>query len=118
VARVRFSDTVSLADVEEALRLYTVSQCTLEEHQQHKSNIRQPDNTPTSDIYRLMRQMVLERAGGSSNDLAYSQVLERVIAGDYNEQHLIACISEYEDLNVLFLNQARTKISFVVTAPV
>ncbi|KAJ1925391.1 DNA replication licensing factor MCM7 [Tieghemiomyces parasiticus] len=120
-ARVRLSDVVEEADVDEALRLMDAAQHTLEAHALGAGGsggggatgtAGGPRSTPDV-IFSILRQMA--RSGGQQPtlELPYRAVLERVVAKGYSEQDLLDVVRVYEDIDVLLLNQSRTKISFI-----
>ncbi|KAJ1981397.1 DNA replication licensing factor MCM7 [Dimargaris xerosporica] len=128
-ARVRLSDQVDEVDVDEALRLMDAAQHTLEAHataasaRQRRGGLlgsqvggfggagHGPMSTPDA-IFAILRQMA--KAGGETTlELPYSAVLDRVVAKGYSEQDLLDVVRIYEDIDVLLLNQSRTKISFI-----
>ncbi|KAJ1650808.1 DNA replication licensing factor MCM7 [Dispira simplex] len=119
-ARIRLSNNVEEMDIDEALRLMDSAQHTLEAHSStHGSkrlgtgsgNSAGPRSTPDA-IFALLRQMT-HVGSAMTLELAYRDVLERVVAKGYSEQDLLNVVRMYEDIDVLLLNQSRTKITFL-----
>lgn len=57
LARLRFADSVEIADVDEALRLMEVSKASLHEHEARAGGARDGDQTDTSKIFALIKQL-------------------------------------------------------------
>lgn len=62
LARLRFSDSVEIADVDEALRLMEVSKASLFDEDE-LANGRENDNTDMSKIYRIIKDMANSGSG-------------------------------------------------------
>jgi len=46
-------------------------------------------------------------------DVSYDEILDRITHRGYKQTDLDECIQQYQDLNILAINQKRTKIRFV-----
>jgi DNA replication licensing factor MCM7 len=69
LARLRFADSVEIADVDEALRLMDVSKASLHADGRRKAGDELGDNSNMSKIYRIIREMALA-AGAAERDAA------------------------------------------------
>ncbi|KAJ1816003.1 DNA replication licensing factor MCM7 [Coemansia sp. RSA 2599] len=128
-ARVRGADAVSTEDVDEALRLMDAAHVTLDSQPATGAGIfgeRGSRTDPVSAIFNIMtRQLATAQAqaaagaGASASQqmpqLNYSDVLDRVRDAGYSEADLSRCLEQYEGFNVLQVNLARTRITFVNT---
>jgi DNA replication licensing factor MCM7 len=104
LARLRFADAVETADVDEALRLMETSKASLHEHE---GRDRDGDQTNTSKIFALIKQMAAAGAGrggrrmgrgpaqmdvdgenGFNPEQSMREVRERVIAKGFTEDQL------------------------------
>ncbi|KAJ2845457.1 DNA replication licensing factor MCM7 [Coemansia erecta] len=121
-ARVRAADAVSTEDVDEALRLMDAAHVTLDSQPATGAGIfgeRASRTDPVSAIFNIMtRQLATAQAatGESTSQmpqLNYSDVLDRVRDAGYSEADLSRCLEQYEGFNVLQVNLARTRITFV-----
>ncbi|EJD53171.1 MCM-domain-containing protein [Auricularia subglabra TFB-10046 SS5] len=141
LARLRFADTVDIADVDEALRLMEESKRSLleEDDQIHES-----DRTPISKIFRIIKEMAAAQrdsatpppAGGrrkrrmgrgpdgerdmdvdedeaGGEELSLNEIRARVLAKGFSETQLLETIVEYEDLNVWTRVANNSKLRFV-----
>ncbi|OLL26274.1 DNA replication licensing factor mcm7 [Neolecta irregularis DAH-3] len=94
LARLRFSEQVEIGDVDEALRLLTVSKSSLYEKSHNEM-----DTNSSSKIYKVIRDMA--NSGDSFlSEWPVRQLQERVLGKGYTETQFLACIQEYEDLGV------------------
>ncbi|KAI9842011.1 MAG: Mcm2-7 hexameric complex component [Thelocarpon superellum] len=132
LARLRFSSTVVVDDVDEALRLIEVSKDSLYEQD---SAGRGGDHSPTSKIYHLIKAMAESGGGaetedGNDNDddedgaaphrrargeLSIRRVRERVFARGFTAEQLAETIEEYELLNIWQTAGNGTRLVFVDT---
>ncbi|PWZ00443.1 putative DNA replication licensing factor [Testicularia cyperi] len=118
LARLRFDDSVSIHDVDEALRLLEVSKSSI---LNHPSLTRDPttDSSPTSKIYRIIRDFYnTSKQALDSNDLydqdtnpdfgiPLSHLRARVIAAGFLEDQFQECLQEYQDLGVVQISGSR-----------
>ncbi|KAJ1947719.1 DNA replication licensing factor MCM7 [Linderina macrospora] len=119
-ARVRGQDVVGVEDVDEALRLMDAAQVTLDAQPSAGMRAglfgeRTARTDPVSAIFQIVARMARQQTGvaGGVPELRYSEVLERVRAAGFNETGLAQCLRQYEEINVLQVNLAQTKITFV-----
>ncbi|EEB05860.1 MCM complex subunit Mcm7 [Schizosaccharomyces japonicus yFS275] len=107
LARLRFSDEVEIGDVDEALRLMSVSKSTLYDDADPGMH----DTTLTSKIYKIIRDMLNNLQSESS--LPLRLIRERVIAKGFTEEQLMNTIREYTELGVLFTANEGQTIMFL-----
>ncbi|KAG0320782.1 Mcm2-7 hexameric complex component [Linnemannia gamsii] len=116
MARLRFSDVVSVEDVNEALRLIDVSKASLYD-QEGGQNGRDGRNyqSPTDRIYDIIRTMSKDPEDGWRlvEELRLQEVRDRVLAKGFKLQDLEDCLREYEDMNIWFINDAQTKLTWI-----
>ncbi|KAG0297807.1 Mcm2-7 hexameric complex component [Linnemannia gamsii] len=116
MARLRFSDVVSVEDVNEALRLIDVSKASLYD-QEGGQNGRDGRNyqSPTDRIYDIIRTMSKDPEDGWRlvEELRLQEVRDRVLAKGFKLQELEDCLREYEDMNIWFINDAQTKLTWI-----
>ncbi|KAI5474693.1 hypothetical protein MNV49_002561 [Pseudohyphozyma bogoriensis] len=129
LARLRFADEVVKQDVDEALRLMEVSKSSLISHENNNVGA---DQTDTSKIWTLIKQMAASGAArvgkedqdefdmelddedeGASPALSMREVRERVIAKGFTEDQLDDCIKTYSELDVWTLESNDTVLRFL-----
>lgn len=104
LARLRFSDTVEIADIDEALRLMEVSKSSLRD----ESEVVRTD--PITRIYESINELGRIR---NYARLKYSEVLTRVKSKGYAESDLIRTLEQYESINILQRSSKGDYIVFV-----
>ncbi|ORZ40250.1 MCM2/3/5 family-domain-containing protein [Catenaria anguillulae PL171] len=120
LCRLRFSSEVSVGDVDEALRLMSVSKQSLSDK---RSGKRKRGENPTTAIFNLLKQMVgaeeaaatVGGAGDEDDDMEtgevpMSELRERVIAKGMTEAQLEDMLREYTELGVLYVTADRSKV--------
>ncbi|VDC06692.1 unnamed protein product [Peniophora sp. CBMAI 1063] len=136
LARLRFADTVLVHDVDEALRLMTVSKESLADEEEDEG--RGADRSETSKIYRVIRDLLTKPAGGrrpkrqrrmgrgpgrerdmdvdsdaedeEEDTVSLVDVRQRVIGLGFTEAALMKTILEYEDMDVWMRVANNTKL--------
>ncbi|KAK8391499.1 hypothetical protein O3P69_017220 [Scylla paramamosain] len=104
LARLRLVDVVDKEDVNEAMRLMEMSKDSLT-HNNEKIGRAQ---TVTDKIFTLIREIA-----GETRTIKLADILEQCTSKGYKPDQVNECIEEYEELNVWYVNQARTKLTFV-----
>ncbi|KAI5117477.1 hypothetical protein M0805_007181 [Coniferiporia weirii] len=137
LARLRFSDTVEHADVDEALRLMEVSNESLKDDDDSE---REPDQTNMSKIYRIIKDMAtstqnvgrkhrgrkrlgkgpsgerdmdIDDEDEDEDELSMVDVRARVLASGFTEAQLMDTIHEYEGIDVWTRIVNNTKLRFI-----
>ncbi|TGZ83115.1 putative DNA replication licensing factor Mcm7 [Ascodesmis nigricans] len=105
LARLRFADTVVMEDVDEALRLISVSKASLHESD---SSALGADLTVSSKIYRIIRA-----AAGNRGEVDMRTVRERVLAKGFTEDNLVRTVEEYEGLDVWQVAENGSRLMFI-----
>lgn len=95
IARIRFSDIVETADVDEALRLIDVSKSSLMTDDSRQDRGR--DRTFLTSIYNTVNEI---RMSQGDDPISINALKERVFARGYNETQLNETINVYCELNV------------------
>lgn len=90
LARIRFDNTVTNEDVDEALRLIEVSKASLFTDEER---VRE-DNSSTTKIYNIIRTICIE------GETEVDYLRQRVIAKGYTIEQFNECLREYESINV------------------
>ncbi|PVV04971.1 hypothetical protein BB560_000517 [Smittium megazygosporum] len=125
-ARVRNSNFVNKADVEEAVRLMYSAQVAidLQLRASLKGNTRGMNGLgssvqdSTSAIFGILADMVksgVGSIGNKANILLYSSAQEKVLNSGHSEADLHECLNHYDALGLLQVNAARTRITFIVS---
>ena len=113
LARLRFDEQVSQADVNEAIRLVNVSKFQLEEDEDEAMPSFRKD--VLSAVYNIVRDLASARAtAGGSMAVKYADVEPAVIHRGYTQEQLNECLEEYANLNVWHVNASRTQITFIM----
>ncbi|OMJ15916.1 DNA replication licensing factor mcm7 [Smittium culicis] len=123
-ARIRFSNLVNKADVDEASRLMYVAQVTLDLQLQAslKSNIGGGSSSissrqdPISAIFGILTDMLRSGVGIAGNQpgtLNYVSVQQKVLNLGFSDSNLQECLSHYDSLGLIQVNSARSRITFV-----
>ncbi|PWN40309.1 putative ATP dependent DNA helicase [Ceraceosorus guamensis] len=73
LARLRFADSVDVADVDEALRLMDVSKASLHADGRKRAGEEWGDSTPISKIYRIIRDMALAQGAAEREEAMQRQ---------------------------------------------
>lgn len=97
MARLRFSAAVSLADVDEALRLIQVSKASLDAS---GTDARDDDTSAVSRIYQIVRKFAMGDGLRLRRSLPFAEVRELVIAKGYTVQQFDECVAEYDHIGV------------------
>lgn len=103
LAKLRLSETVDIDDVDEALRLITVSKESLYTERSRANG----DLNPTTNIFKIIKKMSQE--SDSKGSLPYDYIVKTVTSRGFKGEQLTHCIQEYTYLNVWHLiNDGRT----------
>ncbi|XP_059691202.1 DNA replication licensing factor MCM7 isoform X1 [Gavia stellata] len=105
LARLRLVDVVEKEDVNEAMRLMEMSKDSLLGDKGQQSRVQRPSDA----IFAAVREL----AGGRDRAVPYAEALQRCLAKGFTPAQVQAALQEYEELNVLQVNPARTCITFV-----
>ncbi|CCJ30575.1 unnamed protein product [Pneumocystis jirovecii] len=109
LSRIRFSDVVEIADVDEALRLIEVSKLSLYEKHDFDSDI-----TFSSKIYKIIRDLAYGDGEKFIDEWNMRIIRERVLAKGFTDDQLVECIKEYQDLGVWQLILDGSKLKFII----
>ncbi|WWD21313.1 hypothetical protein CI109_105797 [Kwoniella shandongensis] len=129
LARLRMDNVVGQGDVDEALRLMDVSKASLYEHAAANRGGNGEDQTDTSKIFRIVKDMASKsattrRGRGAEyeeeeededelEELGMNDVRSRVLAKGFTETQLMDTILEYENMGVLVRTANATRLRFV-----
>jgi DNA replication licensing factor MCM7 len=119
LARLRFSDYVAREDVDEAIRLTHMSKASLEDNDKNKGSNAgggrggvAAGEDVMSRIFHILRDYAT--AGGTARmELRLAEAM--VLRKGFTAQQLQTCIEEYEALDVIQVNQTRTRVHFLDT---
>ncbi|KAF0689972.1 Aste57867_18616 [Aphanomyces stellatus] len=111
LARLRFSNTVMTADVDEAIRLVYVSKSSLHEDESAGGTRHKSSTDANSKIYRLILDYTRER---NETSVKYSEIEPLALRKGYTEAQLKQCIEQYESLQVLQWSENKTTLHFVM----
>ncbi|XP_069738551.1 DNA replication licensing factor MCM7 [Phaenicophaeus curvirostris] len=104
LARLRLVDVVAKEDVAEAMRLLEAARDSLLGDRGHQTRPQRASDA----IFGALRELA-QGAGA----VPYAQALQRCLARGFTPAQLHDALHEYQELNVLQLNAARTRITFV-----
>ncbi|KAF7728327.1 Mcm2-7 hexameric complex component [Apophysomyces ossiformis] len=107
LARIRLSDYVEAADVDEALRLLDVSKASLLEDSRSRGE--NYDRSFLTIIYNAVKQ--LRETHG--DELNMSDVRERILTRGCTDAQLEDAIKQYTELNLWQVNASRTRLVIV-----
>lgn len=105
LARLRLSNEVDKDDVEEANRLLAMS----------KHSINCSDAPAPKERHQSIKRIfdLIKELAGDKKTVKVSEVMERCTNKGFDRNKVNDVIEEYEGLNVLQVNQSRTKITFL-----
>ncbi|XP_043463646.1 DNA replication licensing factor Mcm7 [Leptopilina heterotoma] len=105
LARLRLSNEVDKDDVEEANRLLEMS----------KHSINCSDAPGPKESHQSIKRIfdLIKELAGEKKTVKVSEVMERCTNKGFDRSKVNDVIEEYESLNVLQVNQSRTKITFL-----
>ncbi|GJQ13415.1 hypothetical protein GpartN1_g5206.t1 [Galdieria partita] len=107
LARIRFSNFVEHADVDEAIRLLESSKSSLrEEHHSKNYNV-----DPVAEIYRHVCEAIHGMEGTS--EAVLSDVERQILGRGYSHDQWTKCLEEYEQLNIWMIDRNLDKIRLV-----
>ncbi|NWU46487.1 MCM7 factor, partial [Dromas ardeola] len=103
LAGLRLVDVVEKEDVNEAMRLMEMSKDSLRGDKGQQSRVPRPADA----IFAAVREV----AGGRA--VPYAEALQRCLAKGFTPAQVQDALREYEELDVLQVNAARTRITFI-----
>ncbi|KAB0798440.1 hypothetical protein PPYR_09433 [Photinus pyralis] len=106
LAKLRLSNVVEKDDVTEAIRLMEMSKDSINKTLQNLGAYK--PTTAHTRIYAIIRE-----CAKGENTVSMASVVEKCTSKGYKPDEINSCIEEYEELNVLLVNQAHTIITFV-----
>ncbi|NXP71293.1 MCM7 factor, partial [Ramphastos sulfuratus] len=107
LARLRLGQVVEKEDVSEALRLLEMAKDSLQGDRAQQSRAQRPADA----IFAALRE--LAGAGGVPRKVPHAEALQRCLAKGFTAAQLEEALQELEELNVLQLNAARSRITFL-----
>ena len=108
LARLRFSEEVEQADVDEALRLVDVSRSSIFEDDGNGQTSQKNDTT--SSVFSLIRDICTPNKNKTAK---YSEIERKILQKGYQLDNIQDCVNEYVKLNVLFVNHNKTEITLL-----
>ncbi|CCG80809.1 MCM complex subunit Mcm7 [Taphrina deformans PYCC 5710] len=106
LARLRFAEFVEIGDVDEALRLISVSKSSL-----YDDEARDVDSTSSSKIYTIVRDLANGDGDNFTGEWSIRTVRDRVLAKGFTEDQLAESLSTYEELGIWLVTG--TKLTFI-----
>jgi len=107
LARLRLSNVVERDDVNEAIRLMEMSKESLKPRYEHA--LQRPKSV-SDQIFALVREMV---PASGARVVNFQEAVDKCARKGFTPEMLAECCKTYEELNVLLVNSARTKITFI-----
>jgi DNA replication licensing factor MCM7 len=111
LARLRFSDFVATEDVDEAIRLTHMSKATLLDDQTVNARGGGAEDV-TSRIFGIIRDYNNSVKNRSEVELSVCEAM--ILRKGFTVDQLNTCLEEYESLNILQVNDGRTRIEFLM----
>jgi DNA replication licensing factor MCM7 len=111
LARLRFSDFVATEDVDEAIRLTHMSKATLLDDQTANSRGGGAEDV-TSRIFGIIRDYNNSVKNRSAVELSVCEAM--ILRKGFTVDQLNTCLEEYESLNILQVNDGRTRVEFLM----
>lgn len=109
LARIRFDNTVTSEDVDEALRLIEVLKASLFSEDE---KLRE-DNSSTTKIYQIIRSIAMGDGSLFTKTLNMDELRQRVIAKGYTLEQFMDCVYEYQSINVWQLIDDEHNLMFI-----
>jgi DNA replication licensing factor MCM7 len=106
LAKLRFAKAVTVADVDEAIRLMNSSKISLMD----QGSSKQQAVDTMSSIYDIIRRLAEDL---KRDNVPYDEVLRRVIRKGYRQEDLNKTLHEYEQLNVWMVSADKSSIVFL-----
>jgi DNA replication licensing factor MCM7 len=106
LAKLRLSNLVAQADVDEAMRLMEVSRASVDCHLERSARAR-VEGDPLTRIYALIRDLAARSpaaADGAPKELPMDAIRELVRARNFSEEQLQACLAEFDQCNIWALS--------------
>lgn len=100
LARVRFSNEVDVADVDEALRLINVARESLSDSVESSEDTRESNS---SKVYNLIREIIEQEARNGHKLVPVSKLKDACIGKGFTEDLFKECIYRYQALNLWHL---------------
>lgn len=108
LARIRLSNSVSIEDIDEAIRLTHASKASLLDDSNHNNT---NNEDAVSSIYQIMRDYVTQR---NTTDINYAQIENMIVKKGFTTQQLRTCLNEYQSLGVVHIDIDGSVIHFDV----
>ena len=106
LARLRFSNTVSEEDVDEAMRLVHMSKASLLDDDSHNTS----SEDVTSRIYAMVRDFAASR---ETTRVKIADIEPMCVKKGFKNEDFKSTLDEYSDLNVWMVNEAGTHLDFM-----
>ncbi|KAK4524736.1 hypothetical protein GAYE_SCF05G2639 [Galdieria yellowstonensis] len=107
LARIRFSNFVEHADVDEAIRLLESSKSSLREEQVGKSY----QSDPIAEIYRHVCEAI--HGAEDTPEVVLSEMESQILGRGYSHDQWTKCLEEYEQLNIWMIDRTMDKIRLI-----
>lgn len=110
MARLRFNDAVEKDDVKEAIRLTEIFRNSVNEDEAAEKNV----FTAKTDIATMIMGAIREECMRSRERTAtINDIEKKLLVKGLNNEKLNEVLQQYENLNVLYLNNKRTEVSLI-----
>ncbi|XP_063997132.1 DNA replication licensing factor MCM7 isoform X1 [Pogoniulus pusillus] len=111
LARLRLGEVVEKEDVSEAIRLLEMAKDSLQGDKAQQSRAQRPADA----IFAALRELAGAGGapGGVPRGVPYADALQRCLAKGFTVAQLEEALQELQELNVLQLNAARSRITFL-----
>lgn len=112
LSRLRCSETVTLEDVDEALRLINASKVSLYQQENGKST---KTISLSSQIYNIIRNLAMGDGSLFRQTLKMKTIRDRIYSRGFTDKHLRDCLEEYSLLGVWQIIDNNDKLVFIDT---
>lgn len=102
LAKIRFSETVSQEDVDEAMRIIDISRSSVDSHLD-KTARSKVDGDPVTRIYALIRDLAnsnFSMETDNAKELPMESIRELVRARGFSDEQLQQCLTEFDQCNI------------------
>lgn len=110
LAKLRFSDQVSRADIDEAMDLVDKAQASLQDSDDQLDNLAKSKNNTLSKVFKLIKDHSKSQDGG---EMDYQTLEQAVVARGHTIEDLQQTIAFYERNNLLIVSEDKNRITLL-----
>lgn len=111
LARLRFNEEVEQIDIDEAIRLSEFSRSMINEDIAATNKISfNAKGDPISTVFLIIREMCFM---AKEKSVKIEDVERKLANKNLNKQHLLDCINQYQNLDILYVDKNMTEITLI-----